>query len=114
MITILLPLILINTINNIDNKNTRPVPIRSAWNNVCLANALEKHGYNTDYGKQWGSSIDKALAKSMCTCRYEKIKGKAYMTFEEYVGAAEECGEEFSNDYMKSIVKYLKMNQKVQ
>ena len=32
---------------------------------------------------------------------------------DEYVGAAEECGEEFSKDYMKSIVKYLKMNQKV-
>ena len=32
---------------------------------------------------------------------------KAYMTFEEFVGAAEECGVEFSNDYMKSIVKYL-------
>ena len=48
----------------------------------------------------------------MCTCTLENQR-KTHITFDEYVGAAEECGEEFSKDYMKSIVKYLKMNQKV-
>ena len=114
MINIFLPLLLTTAISIIDSNSTRPVPSRSAWNKMCLTNSLEKHGYDTDHGKQWGSSIDKALAKSMCTCRYEKIQEKAHMTFDEYVGAAKECAEEFSKDYMKSIVKYLKMNREIQ
>jgi len=114
MVNLVIPILLTSIVISKPTEEIRPVPTRSAWNKICLTNSLEKHGYDTDHGKQWGSSIDKALAKSMCTCRYEKIQEKAHMTFDEYVGAAKECAEEFSKDYMKSIVKYLKMNREIQ
>ena len=39
----------------------REVPSRTAWNELCMANALEKHGVDTRFGKHWSSSVDKAL-----------------------------------------------------
>ena len=114
IINFIIPLLLTAPINSGDAKDIRPVPSRSLWSKICLANALEEHGYQTKSGKQWGSSVDKALAKSMCTCRYEKLKGKTYMTLQEYVDAAMECREEFATDYMSSIVKYIQIYQKEQ
>ena len=110
MINLVMPILLTSIIISKPNEGRRPVPERSEWNKMCLANTLEKHGYDSKYGKQWGSLVDKALAKAMCTCRHEKMKRKDNMTFQEYINAAEECGEEFSKDYTKSIIKYLKMD----
>ena len=87
----------------------REVPSRTAWNELCMANALEKHGADTDYGKHWSSSVDKAFAQSMCTCRHEKVKYLGTMTLDDFTAAAWECREEFAADYMKSVVRYLRL-----
>ena len=88
----------------------REVPSRTSWNELCMANALEKHGADTDYGKHWSSSVDKAFAQSMCTCRHEKVKYLDTMTFDEFTAAAWECREEFAADHMKSAAKYLQIH----
>ena len=88
----------------------REVPSRTAWNELCMANALENHGVDTDYGKHWSSSVDKAFAQSMCTCRHEKVKYLGTMTFDEFAAAAWECREEFAADHMKSAAKYLQIH----
>ena len=88
----------------------REVPSRTAWNELCMANALEKHGADTDYGKHWASSVDKAFAQSMCTCRHEKVKYLGTMTFDDFTAAAWECREEFAAEHMKSAAKYLQIH----
>ena len=110
MINLLLPLLLTVPTSSTPTENTRPVPTRASWNELCMANALEEHGVDTDYGKHWSSSIDKGFAQSFCTCRHEQVKGQTTMTLADFVQAANQCREEFAADHMKSAAKYLQIH----
>ena len=44
----------------------------TAWNELCMANALEQYGVYTRHGNHWASSVDKGIHQSFCTCRHEK------------------------------------------
>ena len=46
MINLLLPLILTVPTISTPTENTRPVPTRASWNELCMANALGQHGQN--------------------------------------------------------------------
>ena len=110
MINLLLPLLLTVPTSSTPAENTRPVPTRESWNELCMANALEEHGVDTDYGKNWSSSIDKGFAQSFCTCRHEQVKDQTTMTLADFVQAANQCREEFAADHMKSAAKYLQIH----
>ena len=110
MINLLLPLLLTVPTSSTPAENTRPVPTRASWNELCMANALEEHGVDTDYGKHWSSSIDKGFAQSICTCRHEQVKDQTTMTLADFVQAANQCREEFAADHMKSAAKYLQIH----
>ena len=88
----------------------REVPSRTAWNELCMANALEQYGVYTRHGNHWASSVDKGIAQSFCTCRHEKVKYLGTMTFDDFTAAAWECREEFAADHMKSAAKYLQIH----
>ena len=110
MINLLLPLVLTVPTSSTPAENSRAVPTRASWNELCMANALEKHGVEMVYGKHWSSSIDKGFAQSFCTCRHEQVKGQTTMTLADFVQAANQCREEFAADHMKSAAKYLQIH----
>ena len=110
MINLLLPLLLIVPTVSTPTENTRPVPTRASWNELCMANALEQHGVYTRHGNHWASSIDKGIHQSFCTCRHEQVKDQTTMTLADFVQAANQCREEFAADHMKSAAKYLQIH----
>lgn len=110
MINLLLPLLLTVPTISTPTENTRPVPTRASWNELCMANALEQHGVYTRHGNHWASSIDKGIHQSFCTCRHEQVKDQTTMTLADFVQAANQCREEFAADHMKSAAKYLQIH----
>lgn len=100
----LLPLLTFSPIYE-QNGNYRVVPSRSEWNKNCMATYLKENGLKN--GKFWGSSIDKALAQSKCTCRHEHVKNLKVMSFDDFASADQKCREEFAEDYIKTFTKYL-------
>ena len=89
---------------------SREVPSRTAWNELCMANALEQYGVYTRHGNHWASSVDKGIHQSFCTCRHEQVKDQTTMTLADFVQAANQCREEFAADQMKSAAKYLQIH----
>ena len=105
----LLPLLSFTPINEI-NSDYKVVPTRSAWNESCMSRALKENGLKN--GKFWGSSVDKGLAQSQCTCRHEHVKDLGVMNFDDFVSADQKCREEFAEDYIQTFTKYLKIHLK--
>ena len=83
------------------------VPSRSEWNETCMSTALNENGFKRNF---WGSSIDKAFAQSMCTCRHEHVKDLGVMSFNDFISAEKNCREEFAEDYIQIFTKYLQIH----
>tara|TARA_B100000900_G_C20349491_1_gene621701 strand:- start:289 stop:639 length:351 start_codon:yes stop_codon:yes gene_type:complete len=103
----LLPLLLVIPINE-KKGNYRFVPSRSEWNKICMAKSLKDNGLKN--GKSWGSSVDKTLAQSKCTCRYEYVKELRVMSFEDFSFAYQKCREEFAENHLQTFTKYLQIH----
>lgn len=114
MLSFALPLLLAATTTASPEMDNSPVitrPPKGLYMTNCMAYGLSLQPEHPQFGKQWASGADKVFHRSLCICWYSHIENKDTYTHNEFRSAQKQCADEYEEDHIRAMIKYLKIKE---
>ena len=84
-------------------QESKPVPPREIYMPFCMKSAR-----TSEPNGVFGSSVDRALAKAQCSCKFAQLSKLPGMTKDQYISAALFCIKAQRRDFDSFVQTYLK------
>lgn len=94
-----------------DNSPVATRPPKDLYMTNCMVYGLSLEQKHPRFGKQWASGADKVFHRSLYICWYSHIENKDTYTHNEFRSAQKQCADEYEEDHIRAMIKYLKIKE---